>query len=48
MTFRTPAVRGSFALVSDAILAGVPTPYDFVLDGVRHGGEHRGILTWTR
>ena len=37
---------GSFCLVSDALITGKRTPFDFTLDGVRHCGSHTGVYLW--
>ncbi|MBQ0031453.1 MAG: hypothetical protein KBT68_01485 [bacterium] len=37
---------GSFCLVSDALVTGGRTQFDFVLDGVRHAGSHTGVYFW--
>lgn len=37
---------GSYCLVSDALITGRSTQFDFVLDGVRHVGSHTGVYFW--
>ena len=39
---------GSFALVSQGILDGKPTEFDFTLDGVRYSGRHTGLLAYRK
>jgi len=38
--------EGGFSLVSDAMLTGKPTEFDFTLDGVRYTGRHTGVLAF--